>query len=194
MEIQYKNPAPAVMVIQPVHLLGSLGMLMIQRGIEPGYGKWGLPGGYMDLGESWQEAGARELKEETGVEIDPLTLELFGIDSPPSGKVVVIFAVAPPTRLKSWPDCESDEVLARMVLHNATFAQNSLEMAFPSHTEMLKKFWKEKKVVTDFLRHMKDRGPIADVTAEPSQGDDTSYYELDARVVESLAKMLEKKY
>jgi len=43
-------------------------VLLIKRGREPLKGKWSIPGGKMDFGETVQEAALRELKEETGVE------------------------------------------------------------------------------------------------------------------------------
>ena len=40
-------------------------VLLVQRGSEPAYGKWSLPGGLVELGESLQEAICREVLEET---------------------------------------------------------------------------------------------------------------------------------
>src|SRR5690606_22718066 len=37
-------------------------------------GRWGIPGGFMELGETAEDAGRREVLEETGIEIDGLTL------------------------------------------------------------------------------------------------------------------------
>jgi ADP-ribose pyrophosphatase YjhB (NUDIX family) len=42
-------------------------------------GKWKLPGGYIELGESAEEAGIREISEETGINIG--TLQLIGVFS-----------------------------------------------------------------------------------------------------------------
>ena len=44
-------------------------VLIVQRGREPAYGKWSLPGGLVELGESLQEAVSREVREEVGLEI-----------------------------------------------------------------------------------------------------------------------------
>ena len=43
-------------------------VLLVQRGHEPFKGKWSLPGGMLELGESLTEAVAREVLEETGLE------------------------------------------------------------------------------------------------------------------------------
>ena len=49
-------------------------VLLIRRGREPGRGRWSIPGGGVRLGETLKEAVKRELLEETGLEVDPLTL------------------------------------------------------------------------------------------------------------------------
>jgi 8-oxo-dGTP diphosphatase len=43
-------------------------VLLIKRGREPLKGKWSIPGGKIDFGETVRDAALRELKEETGVE------------------------------------------------------------------------------------------------------------------------------
>jgi len=40
---------------------------MVKRSVEPKKGYWCLPGGFMELGETPENAGLRELKEETGL-------------------------------------------------------------------------------------------------------------------------------
>jgi ADP-ribose pyrophosphatase YjhB (NUDIX family) len=49
-------------------------VLLVQRGREPSKGKWSLPGGVLELGESLTEAVAREVKEETGLEVEAIEL------------------------------------------------------------------------------------------------------------------------
>src|ERR1700681_512537 len=52
--------------------------LLIRRGSEPLLGEWSIPGGSLELGESLQEGVARELLEETGIEVRVLDLiEVF---------------------------------------------------------------------------------------------------------------------
>ncbi len=47
-------------------------VLLIRRARPPGAGMWSIPGGHIELGEDIMEAAARELKEETGLEADPI--------------------------------------------------------------------------------------------------------------------------
>lgn len=47
-------------------------LLLVQRGREPGRGKWSFPGGHMELGETVFEATRREVLEETGIAVEPL--------------------------------------------------------------------------------------------------------------------------
>ncbi|HEV3420379.1 MAG TPA: NUDIX hydrolase [Candidatus Acidoferrum sp.] len=52
--------------------------LLIKRGSEPLLGQWSIPGGTLELGESLQEGVARELLEETGLEVEVLDMiEVF---------------------------------------------------------------------------------------------------------------------
>jgi 8-oxo-dGTP diphosphatase len=52
--------------------------LLIRRGGEPLRGQWSIPGGYLELGESLKDGVARELLEETGLQVRVLDLiEVF---------------------------------------------------------------------------------------------------------------------
>ncbi len=52
--------------------------LLIRRGSEPLLGEWSIPGGTLEIGESLEEGVARELLEETGIEIRVIELiEVF---------------------------------------------------------------------------------------------------------------------
>lgn len=49
-------------------------VLLVQRGREPLKGKWSLPGGMLELGESLTDGVAREVREETGLIVEAIEL------------------------------------------------------------------------------------------------------------------------
>jgi len=61
--IDYKNPLPVALAIA----IKGKDFLLIKRGIPPSKGAWAPPSGFIEIGESAEEACLRELKEETGV-------------------------------------------------------------------------------------------------------------------------------
>jgi ADP-ribose pyrophosphatase YjhB (NUDIX family) len=66
--IQYTNPVPTVDIIIEVQGEEARdGVVLIQRKNEP-LG-WALPGGFVDYGETLEQAAAREAKEETGLDV-----------------------------------------------------------------------------------------------------------------------------
>jgi len=61
--IDYKNPLPVALAI-PTR---NRRFLLIKRGLPPRKGAWGFPSGFIETGETPEEACLRELREETGV-------------------------------------------------------------------------------------------------------------------------------
>jgi 8-oxo-dGTP diphosphatase len=49
-------------------------VLLVRRGAEPLKGRWSLPGGLLELGEELEDGVRRELKEETGLDVEPLAM------------------------------------------------------------------------------------------------------------------------
>ena len=64
--IHYENP---LNVVGTVPYLGDK-VLLCKRNIEPRWGKWTLPAGFMELGESTAQGAARETDEEAGAQIE----------------------------------------------------------------------------------------------------------------------------
>jgi len=69
MAFTYKHARPALTVDCVVFGLDEdeLRLLLVERGVEPFAGKWALPGGFVELEETLEEAARRELEEETGI-------------------------------------------------------------------------------------------------------------------------------
>ncbi len=70
MAFTYEHPRPALTVDCVVFGMDDedLKVLLIQRDLDPFKGRWALPGGFVNMGESLDEAARRELQEETGLE------------------------------------------------------------------------------------------------------------------------------
>jgi ADP-ribose pyrophosphatase YjhB (NUDIX family) len=64
--IHYNDPKIAV----GVAVFRDDGLLLVRRVMEPGRGKWALPGGWVDAGQDPRAAAAREALEEAGVVIE----------------------------------------------------------------------------------------------------------------------------
>ena len=109
------------------------GIVLIQRDIEPGYGKWTFPGGFVERGERAEAAAEREVLEETGVEID--VRKIVGLYTY-EGEVPAIAVFA--ARVTGGEPAPLDETM-----DVRSFPRDSLpwaEMAFPSTEHALKDY------------------------------------------------------
>lgn len=71
-------------------------VLLIRRANDPFAGRWALPGGFLEPGERLEQCARRELREETGLEVDELE-QLGAYDTPgrdPRGWIISIVYVA----------------------------------------------------------------------------------------------------
>jgi mutator protein MutT len=70
-------------------------LLLIQRAHPPGAGKWSVPGGKVELGESLEAAALRELREETGLSctLGPLVEVLDRVLRGPDGEIQFHFVL-----------------------------------------------------------------------------------------------------
>ena len=97
----YQYPRPALTVDIVIFALRDrhLHVLLVQRADEPFAGMWALPGGFVDIDESLEEAACRELEEETGL-IPAYLEQLYTYGEPdrdPRGRTVTVayFALTP---------------------------------------------------------------------------------------------------
>ncbi|MBV6700777.1 NUDIX domain-containing protein [Kitasatospora aureofaciens] len=109
-EISYRNPLPVVVTLLPVTRPdAATNLVVIRRTIEPGYGQLALPGGYVDYGESWQQACVRELREETGILADAADITLVDTASDSRGGFLCLFGLLPPRPLADLPPSRPTE-------------------------------------------------------------------------------------
>lgn len=133
-QMSYKNPLPVAVALIPVKGGGLLG---VRRGIPPRQGTVALPGGFIEVGESWQEACARETFEEIQVKVNARDITLHTVLSAPDG-TVLIMGLTPEVDAASLPAfITSEEALERPVI------QPGEELSFPLHTEAAKLFFEE---------------------------------------------------
>ncbi|QWK78586.1 NUDIX domain-containing protein [Ochrobactrum sp. BTU1] len=114
-----------------------LKLLAVRRANMPGRGLLGLPGGYHMRDETWQEGGAREVKEETGYSVDPQTAALQSLVTDEYGNnLVIAYANAPEAFQLSIQD--ASEVQEVLWLESALTAE---DWAFPRHYEAAKRYF-----------------------------------------------------
>lgn len=126
-ETTWHNPLPVAMVLLPVRTAEGLGLVVVRRDIEPARGELALPGGFIETGETWQEAAVRELREETGLPGDPAQVRLFDVVS--AARVINIVALLPERDAADLPaSVPNDEVSEWLVITRPT------PLAFPTAT------------------------------------------------------------
>lgn len=90
----YANPRPAAAVLLERTDEDGTSLLLLRRAVEPGLGDWDLPAGYLDPGESFEQAARREAREESGIDVE--LIELAGVyHSPPANAVTAVFRARP---------------------------------------------------------------------------------------------------
>lgn len=110
-------------------------LVLVRRAIEPGYGLWVFPGGYVDRGEEITSAAIREAREESGldVRIDSLVnIYSYGGRSP----IIIVYAA---TALGGVL-CADEECLEANLFRPDEIPWNNL--AFRSTTEALRDYFK----------------------------------------------------
>lgn len=81
-------------------------LLLVRRVMEPGRGRWSLPGGYVDPGEHPRDAAARETAEEAGVQVEVGdVLEVFANPAHQGGAIFILYAA---TWQSGEPACGDD--------------------------------------------------------------------------------------
>jgi ADP-ribose pyrophosphatase YjhB (NUDIX family) len=106
--VAYFNPKPVACAI-PRDEEGRI--VLLRRGFEPGQGLWTFPGGFVDLGESVEDAARREVREELEIDVD--LQGLVGVYSRPTDRVVlIVFAAMTRSGERPRTTAEATEVAA----------------------------------------------------------------------------------
>jgi len=123
----YRNPAPAVCCLLGRHDE----VLLVQRAVEPCLGEWSLPGGFVEIDETTEEAAVREMYEETGLSVKGL--RLIGVSTQQSrhyGAVMVLGYT-----VEEW---SGDLRAGSDALDLRFFPRNKRPiLPFPAHVELL---------------------------------------------------------
>jgi ADP-ribose pyrophosphatase YjhB (NUDIX family) len=137
----WANPIPVSVVLVPVMQGARTGLLVIRRAIEPRKGKLALVGGFLEEHERWAEGGAREVREEAGVAVDPATIAPFWFTSTePRPNRVLLFGVAAPIDAGALGAYEPNHETSERGL---VFGPGGLDdvFAFPLHAEAARRFF-----------------------------------------------------
>jgi len=139
------NPTPVAVVLVQIVDGERTGLLVIRRAIPP-IGKLALVGGFVEEHESWQQGGAREVREETGAVIDASTLEpMWYASSAPRPNRVLLFSIAPPLAVSALPPFTGDPEASE---RGVVFGPDGLDdvFAFSLHCEAARRYFTQRGV------------------------------------------------
>ncbi|MDD5488874.1 MAG: NUDIX hydrolase [Candidatus Omnitrophica bacterium] len=129
--INYLNPVPVAACLVSNE---RSELLLVRRKIPPCEGKWGLPGGYIELDETAAQAAVRELEEETG--IGGAFERYVGVEAQDSDIYGAVLVVGVELRGLTWELSPGDDAMdARF------FAVKDIpEIPFKSHRQLIERF------------------------------------------------------
>ena len=147
--IHYQNPKIVTGCI-PVY---QQKILLCKRAIEPRYGLWTLPAGFMENNETLPDAAIRETQEEAKAEVSDLSL--YTVYSIPHISQVYIIFRARMNEAKFAAGIESLQV--------ELFDEEDIpwqQLAFPVIVKTLRQFFRDRKAANDYPLH------VGDITAQ----------------------------
>ncbi|MBY8880661.1 NUDIX domain-containing protein [Actinacidiphila acidipaludis] len=125
----YRNPLPVAVALVPVRDGDRTALVVIRRTIEPSRGLLALPGGFIDFGESWEQAVVRELAEETGIIAAAGEVTLADALTDEAGGYLLLFGLLPERAAADLPpSVATDETEGHQLLPEPA------DLGFPLHT------------------------------------------------------------
>ena len=126
--IHYENPKPTATLICP----RGDDILLVKRAFEPAIGEWSLPGGFMELNETLEQAAIRELKEETN--LDGNVVKLLGNCSHFNSIFGDILLLGIEMKIDNWSNLKVGDDASEAAFYNFN---NHPPLAFECHIKIL---------------------------------------------------------
>lgn len=128
--VHWDNPKPVTATLVPM----NSGIVLVKRKFEPFVGDWCLPGGFMEATEHPEQSAAREVLEETGLEVE--ISKLLGASTPGRGiNVLILFYLAKQANgsMVAGDDASDVDVFSKEKLPK--------NIAFDLHKKMIRDFF-----------------------------------------------------
>lgn len=130
-KIHYENPNPTATLI----CVYKNKLLLVKRAVEPAKGQWGLPGGFIELGETPDEGAIRELKEETNLSGKPF--QFLGYCSHHNTIFGDVLLLGIEMKIENWSEMEAGDDAAEARLFNL---KDLPPLAFLCHEKIVEMF------------------------------------------------------
>ena len=127
----YENPNPTATLVCPK----SNSILLVKRAADPGKGLWGLPGGFVEKGESLEAGAARELLEETNLK--GAVKQILGTCSHFNTIFGDILLIGLEVHISDWSQIRAGDDAAEAILFPL---ENLPLLAFPCYEKIVKMY------------------------------------------------------
>lgn len=134
----WQNPRPVAVLLQPARTVtGKLGLVILRRGIMPFRGELALPSGFVEKGESIEEAASRELWEELHLTSPAEQIRLLdSIPTPHDQTLVFCTTDIILDGVDTVPFVRTAEALSRGV------SPTAIDLCFPLHTAAMQEWFR----------------------------------------------------